>query len=306
MLYLFDPNVSLIDIGFRIRDRQNRKIEDELCIRVHVRRKLRGAALEEFAERSPERLIDPEKIGFAVDVPQATYKLRQWLPGSRTTASTSRSQMFNPMQGGISISNAIKYGYGTLGCKVIDRQTKAEMILSNWHVLAGSWYAWPGLAIYQPGQGDGGTSAQTVAHLTRDAMDQFIDAAVAKLDGTRPLDNTQFELGAVTGVASPQLGMRIQKSGRRTGITTGIVTGIEGRQAMYYDGIQRVIRNVMHIAQTEDGQEVSAAGDSGSCWVEEDTRRAVGLHFAGSDEPEYGLAISMSQVLDALNVDLAL
>jgi endonuclease G len=32
----------------------------------------------------------------------------------------------------------------------------------------------------------------------------------------------------------------------------------------------------------------------------------VGLHFAGSDVPERGLAIDLQAVLDALNVDLAI
>ena len=50
--------------------------------------------------------------------------------------------------------------------------------------------------------------------------------------------------------------------------------------------------------------EVSRGGDSGSWWLEEDTHQAVGLHFAGQDDPETALAIAMPQVLDALNVDI--
>jgi endonuclease G len=206
------------------------------------------------------------------------------------------------MRGGISISNSLSFGYGTLGGKVVDRATGAEMILSNWHVLVNSWYAQPGMAIYQPGLGDGGRDI--VARLTRHAMDQFIDAAVAELNGARPLINDMMELGPVTGASAPTLGMRVVKSGRRTDVTEGIVTGIEGRTAMYYGGIERVIRHVAHIAQTPEGGPVSAGGDSGSWWLEKGPNRAVGLHFAGSDTPEYGLAIAMPQVLDALKVDI--
>jgi endonuclease G len=197
----------------------------------------------------------------------------------------------------------LKFGFGTLGGKVIDRDTGAEMILSNWHVLAG-WHTRPGVAVYQPGQWDGGCSGHTVAHLTRHAMNQYIDAAVAELTNTRPSINDQLGLGPVTGVRNPRLGQRVTKSGRGSGLTTGIITGIEGRTALYYRGIRRVIRHVVHIAQTPEGRQVSTAGDSGAWWLEEKTHRAVGLHFAGSDSPEYGLAIAMPQVLDALGVDV--
>jgi endonuclease G len=298
MLHLLDPNVSLIDLGLRIRDRQNQRLEAELCVRVHVRRKLVGPAFESFAAQNPDLVIDADRIGFPVDVPQANYQLQ-------SGESFPRSYVFSPMRGGISISNALKYGYGTLGGLVIDRATGAEMILSNWHVLVGAAYARSGVSIYQPGQADGGHSAYTVASLSRHAMDQFIDAAVAQLNGERTLINDQLGIGPVTGVSGPQLGMRVVKSGRRTGVTTGIIAGIEGRQAMYYGGVRRIIGHTVHIAQTSDGGQISAAGDSGSWWLDAATHRAVGLHFAGSNHPEYGLAIAMPQVLDALDVNIA-
>ncbi len=306
LLHLFDPNVSLIDLGLRVRDTQDQKLEDELCVRVHVRQKLYAEAFDAFAARYPDRVIKARRIGYPVDVPQGDYRVQGWPWWARySTAPTSpRSRVFNPMRGGISISNALKYGYGTLGGKVVDRQTGAEMILSNWHVLVGSWYTWPGVAIYQPGRGDGGHSGHTVAHLTRHAMDQFIDAAVAELSGDRLLVNDQLDIGPVTGVSGPLPGMRVTKSGRRTGVTTGIITGIEGRQTMFYSGVERVIRHVVHIAQAPEGGSVSDKGDSGSWWLEQETRQAIGLHFAGSNVPEYGLAIAMPQVLDALNVDI--
>jgi len=304
LLHLFDPNVSLIDLGFRIRDREGYKIEEELRVRVHLRRKVYGKAFDVFAARYPERVIRPERIGFPVDVPQADYRV-QWWPwwsGYPTAPSRVRNRVSNPMRGGLSISNALKSG--TLGGKVIDRETGADMILSNWHVLVGSWYIRPGAAIYQLGQWPGDRSGRMVARLTRHAMDQFIDAAVAELTGTRPLINDQLGLGPVTGVGAPEAGMRVTKSGRGSGVTTGIITGIGGRRVEYYDGIPRVIRHTLHIAQAPEGGEVSRKGDSGSWWLEEETHRAIGLHFVGSNVPEYAVAIAMPQVLDALNVDL--
>ena len=63
---------------------------------------------------------------------------------------------------------------------------------------------------------------------------------------------------------------------------------------------------MMHIAKVPDSVQVSAPGDSGSWWLEEGTNKVVGLHFAGANRPEYGLAIRMANVLNALNVDLML
>ena len=78
MQHLFDPNVSLIDLGWRIRDTQAYQIEDELCIRVHVRQKLRAEAFEAFAARYPERVVDSARIGFSVDVPGVSYSIQPW------------------------------------------------------------------------------------------------------------------------------------------------------------------------------------------------------------------------------------
>ena len=304
-LHLFDPNVSHIDYGLRIRESEENRIENELTIRVHLRKKLKGDAFKAFADRYPERVIDPEIIGFPIDIPEANYRLHYWWGGPENNFNTRR-KLHNVMKGGISISNELSYGYGTLGGKVIDRQTGEQMILSNWHVLIGSWFAKPGLTIYQPAQSDGGKSKNTVAVVKRDAMKNGIDAAVAKINGIRSIINEQLEIGPVTGVASPRLGMNLTKSGRGSDITDGIITGAEGQSAIYYGGFRRIIKNVIHIAQINASNQVSAPGDSGSWWLEKDTRRAVGLHFAGSNNPEYALAISMPEVLNALDVEIAL
>ena len=97
--------------------------------------------------------------------------------------------------------------------------------------------------------------------------------------------------------------MEVVKSGRGTNITHVRVTGVEGTARMPYSGVYRLIRNVVTI-EPRKGLEVSAGGDSGSFWLQEETMLAVGLHFAGSDRPERALAVDMQPVLDALNVDL--
>lgn len=302
--FSYDPNVSLIDYGWRERDGKLLN-KDEPCIRIHVNEKFTpGLALESAIEAGKTRGAIPDTIaGFPVDVPKGAYTLQQsfwgWSPGG----TVPRARRIDPLKGGISISNAYRYGYGTLGGPVKDRRTGARMILSNWHVLGGSWWSRTGLPIYQPGRGDGGTRNDTVATLSRHAMSSGLDAAVAELTSNRQIINHQFDIKPVRGVGRAQLGMEVVKSGRKTDITYGRVTAIQGVIRLSYSGVNRLIRNVMTI-EPRLGPTVSAGGDSGSFWLHESTMDAVGLHFAGGDRPERALALDMQSVLDALNVDL--
>lgn len=302
--WIYDPNVMLIDFGWP--EKSGRVVEDEqLHIRVHVVEKFPlGPTLEAAIEQGKTRSVIPEKIaGIPVDVPQGVYRLQSWFWDRWSQRNSPRARRSAPMQGGISISNAYRYGYGTLGGLVEDRKTGTRMILSNWHVLAGSWSAQQGWPIYQPGWGDGGSRTDAVATLSRHVMSSNLDAAVAELTGDRQLINEQLELGPVRGVGWAQIGMAVVKSGRQTGVTRGQVTAIEGTLKINYSGVDRLIRNVLTI-EPRLGPEVSAGGDSGSLWLQESSMRAVGLHFAGSDYPERALAIDLHPVLDALNVNL--
>ncbi len=308
--HLFDPNISHIDLGFRIRDTKNYKIENELAIRVHVKEKLRGKEFERFSLKYPSRVIDSERIGCAVDIPQVNYRLHYgtgfsyWFFRNRFNES-GRSGFFDPMKGGISIANEELSGFGTLGGKVRHLVTGDEFILSNWHVLAGSWYV-KYRSVLQPARGDGGFYSQVVAEYSNDAMADNIDAAIAKINGNRKLINEQLGIGKVTGVTSPKLGMVVVKSGRTSKVTKGIITGIHGQRIVRYDRYDRIVKHIIHIAPLESGGTVSSPGDSGSWWLEESTKKAVALHFAGSNLPEFGLAISMPQVLKALNVEIVI
>ena len=294
---LFDPNVSLIDVGLRIRGGQ---VTAEPTVRVHRPYKPRGLDYEAYKKRYAT--VDDYQIGYSIDIVEADYKLHwYWYPPQQLPA---RAQVYNPMQGGISISNEWSWGYGTIGGLVRDRDTDQEMILSNWHVLAGWAYISEGLRILQPGKGDGGRISHAIARLTRHAMNDGIDAAVATLTGTRSMINHQLGLGPVTGVTSPTTDMLVTKSGRTSEVTEGIITGIEGLKAIAYGGFTRIVKHIIHISQTPEGGPVSAPGDSGSWWLENGSNKVVGIHFAGADLPEYALGISMPHVVDALNIDI--
>lgn len=301
--HLIDPNVSMIDFGYPEQDGQ--LCMDELAIRIHVHKKLRGAALENAVDRGFTRRIPESYGGFPTDVPQSTPHLHQgWFWSWQTRPADPRRRRQKPLRGGISISNQYQRSSGTLGTMVIDRRTRNPMLLSNWHVLVGRWGANQGERIYQPGRLDGGSHPDTVGHLSRDSMSKNLDAAVAALDGSRPLINDQFQLGSITGVKPAELGMQVIKSGRSTGITHGIVAAIEGITRLRYDSLYRIIHHVITIEPLNTTGTVSGPGDSGSIWLEESTHTAVGLHFAGSDLPERALAMELQPVLDALDVVL--
>jgi endonuclease G len=311
--YLFDPNVNLIDFGHPEHD--DHIARDELAIRIHVHEKLFGVSLETAVEAGRTQEIPPTIGGFPTDVPEGSYRLQVqetervrpeqlWWFGPWRTAGNPRADRCDPLRGGISISSAGSGGYGTLGGVVRDRATGKQMILSNWHVLTSSWFPTHGHTIYQPGRTDNGAGAEPVATFSRDAMAHDLDAAVAVLNGRRQAINDILELGPVAGVGQAELGMEVVKSGRRTGVTRGVVTAIEGTAHIAYGRQTRVIRHVVTIEPRHPLDEISAPGDSGSWWLDAAGKKAIGLHFAGSNSPERGLAIDMMRVLDALDVDL--
>ena len=297
--YLGNPRVTLIDVGMKITDGV---YTGEMAVRVHLRKKPPEAVIEAMRATLPELVIDKSKIPFdKVDLIEATYPLDRswWTPWP----ASPRAATFNPLHGGISLSGEWIFGYGTLGGIVEDRQTGAKMILSNWHVLAGSEFGVPGTRIFQPGYGDYGRGPDTVALLTRHAFDQGIDAAVATLNGARDWSNNQLGIGPVTGCGTPVMDMRVIKSGRASGVTRGVIDGFAGEYPITYHGVLRSIKHVCRIVPQPGELIVSQPGDSGSMWLEQVTHQAVGLHFAGQDDPETALAIALPEVFAALDVN---
>lgn len=299
--------INLIDIGLPVRG--GRLLEDEVALRFHVSEKRSALALEALGVAP----IPSEYREFPTDVLVGRYGPHWgwgwgWRAQPRPRPVAQRDRL-DPMCGGASISDEFHIAAGTLGGLVYDRAENTPMLLSNWHVLVTEWWARPGQRILQPGRYDGGiVSEDVVARLERDAMAVGLDAAVAKLTGDRRLTNIQIGLWPVEGVGRPQLGMRVVKSGRSSGRTAGRITGIGGVAKIDYGQrltLTRLIVDVVTIERDPPSLEVSRAGDSGSLWLNPETHEALGLHFAGSDNPERALAMDLQPVLDALQVDLA-
>jgi hypothetical protein len=119
---------------------------------------------------------------------------------------------------------------------------------------------------------------------------------------------------AIGGVAVPQQGMRVIKSGAISKVTHAIIDGIEGSYAVNYTrwGVgMRWIQGIRLVPDPDDPlDQVSLSGDSGAVWIERDSGNAVALHFAGEDHLtplyEYALAQPIQPILDALEVELAI
>lgn len=296
--WLQRPGVTAVDLGFKWEQGQ---MTAQLSLRAHVQRK------KPAAELSEAELFPKEVDGIPVDVIEATYQPQHLLDAQLHAAVEERGRRFTEMPLGVSIGTRHTTA-GTLGAKVIDEQDGAEMILTNWHVVGGSPDGEPDLPLWQPGRIDGGGQDDTVAVVVRSIIGPF-DAAVARLTGSRPLKNETIEGHPIDQPATPSLGMMVWKSGRTTGYTEGFIDGISMQLTLTYPTAgPRTLRQVFRVVPRPGAVavEVSEPGDSGAVWVDENTGKAVGLHFAGEakDQPEFALAHDMMAALRACQVRL--
>lgn len=127
----------------------------------------------------------------------------------------------------------------------------------------------------------------------------LVDCALA-----RPLDTTMFTdqilgIGVVRTMKAPELGMRIRKSGRTTGVTESVITLINATVNVAYG------TDVRPLTARFTGQVIcepmSQGGDSGSLVVDMDNN-AVGLLFAGSSLATIFTPIEV--VFNTLNIEL--
>jgi hypothetical protein len=265
-------------VGVGIARKVTRGIRtDEPCIVVFVEQKLPSEQLR-------KKDLIPERIEtMKTDVVET----------GRIYALQSRTTRWRPAPGGVSIGH-YQISAGTLG--VVVRRSGVRVILSNNHVLANSNSANIGDAILQPGPYDGGTSTDRIATLDQFVpivFDSFwdwllslfgisrpvrnvVDAAVAKPLSDSDVSDDILEIGAVSGTAPAEIGMRVRKSGRTSGLTEGEVSAVAATVRVSYGGL-RVARFRDQIVAGA----MSQGGDSGSLVVDSGNR-AVGLLFAGS------------------------
>lgn len=129
-------------------------------------------------------------------------------------------------------------------------------------------------------------------------LDNRVDAAlVTPLDNIL-LDPNIIDIGSPpVGIIEPQLGMRVVKSGRTTGLTEARIVQIDVTvNVKYGDQMARFTNQIMTTP-------FSQPGDSGSLVLDFE-RRAVGLLFSGSEQ--IAVINPIKSILEAFDVELAM
>src|SRR5574341_51613 len=242
-LYIDDPNVAFIDLGFDTLEPP----PPRLIVRIH--RRQTNLATDKLSE-----MVEAQKLGFAIQFCKGNFRFHL-----QQNASETELQSCQELSGGTPTANESGRTF-TLGGKVTDRQTGDEMVLSSWHALASSWMMGKEVLIYHPVSRNGDLTTKVVAAFSRNAINCGLDASVSLLARDMVILNEQRGIGAVTGVALPQLGMRVIKAGAGSGVTCGVITGILGYSQQRYANRQQLLGPFVCIEPENPHQEISAPG----------------------------------------------
>jgi soluble lytic murein transglycosylase len=277
-LYLDDPNVTLVDLGFRRHASAPNGFTPELAVRIHTRNELSNEARDELAAEASLRL------DFAVEIIAANYDLHLHRDAPEPLMAFHERDIN---------STLCDRRLERLGGRVRDRQSGEELILGSWHVLANSRVAGGDFSIDQSASTNGSESIRSAIHAG-------LDAAVIRLRDINPL----WEIADANGAIIPQLGMRVIKSDGGASEACGIIAGVFGYRIQQDGGSKHLVGPLVHIIPEERGEKICEFGDSGAWWLEASTRHATALHFAGCHDPSFALAFPMPEVLEALEVEI--
>ncbi|MGQ9921257.1 MAG: DNA/RNA non-specific endonuclease, partial [Desulfobacca sp.] len=309
--YLQDPNITSVGIGYKKREGA---ATGEIAIQFTVGRK---AAPEALAAMDTE-LIPPVITVAGVDIPTDVIQ-RRYVPDFKVVAETTanpRKTRLDPVAPGISVSHVAGTA-GTIGCIVYDQENGTPYVLSNWHVLHGPGGT-IGDTIVQPGPYDDNRIQQNrLGQLVRSYLGVAGDCALASIED-RGFNPTILALGVgVEQFGEAELGDKVVKSGRTTGVTHGVVTRVHTLTRLDYGQPvgEETIGGFEIGPDPEypaDQGEVSMGGDSGSVWLFKDARGQItnimaGLHFAGEgpgNPDEYAVAAYPASIFEKLAVAL--
>ncbi len=295
-------NIVGVGIGTKFTDGVETNTQ---CVRFYVAEKIPKGGL-------PQRNVLPTDIdGLPTDV-IVTGKFRML-----NTASDNKLKR-RPIRPGTSIGFAFpppKDNFvmaGTFGAVVA--KGGVQYILSNNHVLSENGLISPGGKIFQPGLLDGGDpSTDQVAVLTRfveikGTGTNSVDCAIAEIINGVSVNPRHMprvgKLSSTTPIAAVN-GMLVMKTGRTTGFTKGKVFDVSADVNVPYEdkhGNKFVATFSDQILIVGTPGEFSTNGDSGSLIVDQASKQATGLLFAGSSS--HTIANHIGVVLEKLGVTL--
>ncbi|MFD4502675.1 DNA/RNA non-specific endonuclease [Streptomyces sp. NPDC058457] len=308
---LKDPNVSSVGIGQKIKNGVRGK---QVVLQFTVDSKAEPEALEALGTTRIPDTVTVDGIQVPTDVVQRSYT-----PHFRVVAEAEqpeRKRHLDPIIPGASVGG-VTVTAGTIGCIVFDKTDGTPYVLSNWHVLQGP-DGQLGEEIVQPGRfDDNRVSRNHLGALKRSHLGPAGDCAVATIDGGRTFDPKILDLGvAPQELGEPELGDKVIKSGRTTGVTHGIVRRIGTMVKIDYGGDvgERTI-GCFEIGPDSEhpaaDRQISSGGDSGAAWLFKQNGRPgkviAGLHFGGEsagDPDDHALACLSSSVFEKLGISL--
>ena len=309
--FLKDPNISSVGIGYK---QEEGKLTDEISIQFTVEMKAQPEDVKALGSTPIPKSFKIEGAEVPTDVIQRKYALEFRIISEMEISD--RKRRMDPMVPGISISN-VNGTAGTIGCLVYDKTSGSAYILSNWHVLHGA-NGKIGDDIVQPGPYDDNRAhLNKMGKLVRSHLGHAGDCAITTIEDRR-FSNLVIDLGiSIDKIGEPELGDRVMKSGRTTGITHGIVSRINTIVKIDYGGSigeQEIGGFEIGIDPTNppDNGEISMGGDSGSVWIFKSSNGKpsgvmAGLHFAGesSGNPtEYAIACYPKSIFEKLQITL--
>jgi hypothetical protein len=136
-----------------------------------------------------------------------------------------------------------------------------------------------------------------VGRVVKAQLSNQVDAAIATLSAGVRFTHEILGIGAIRGSGAAAMGNPILKYGHTTGLTNGTVTSITST-VNRTDGANFI--NQIRVAPAPPSTDMSEGGDSGSAYVNGNTRQIVGLHHAGGGPTSDGNHIG--PVMAAMNI----
>jgi len=308
---LKDPNVSSVGIGHKVKNGTRGK---QVVLQFTVKSKAEPEALEALGTARIPETVMVDGVQVPTDVIERSYKAH--FRRVAEVEKPERKTRLNPVFPGASVGG-VTVTAGTVGCIVFDRADGTPYVLSNWHVLQGP-DGRLGEEVVQPGRfDDNRIDRNHLGALKRSHLGPAGDCAVASIDEGRTFEQKICELGvAPQELGDPDLGDKVIKSGRTTGVTHGVVRRIDTLVKIDYEGdVGEKTIGCFEIGPDDDHPptdgEISSGGDSGAVWLFKQNGKPskviAGVHFGGEstgDPDEHALACLASSVFEKLEISL--